>query len=457
MRRNVKKLFLLAVAWLLLVFSYYGNFFGIGDTAGWFTHFQNDARVVVENAAICKGKHAYKGPLYYNETAKGATSFFADTVPREQFCADEKLIPYASQYGAQARVIAFFAPEAVDDVSRYLERVELVMAMLAALVVMVAVCAVYRLAGVLPAAATYLLFATAVWTVGYARNIYWNEWLLLLPFVFALAAYPWLKKKEVLWVFYGIEFLLLYLKLLNGYEYVTTITISVLVPVIIYETIGRKVSLLAHWKRAVMVAAVGALALGSAITTHLAVLGQHYGSWGQAVQQLKERSGERSITKLGSMHPYVVSGFEATVPDAYRFVDRFVDLDCLRDGKGHPIKYAAISLLNYLLLPAIQFPVKMSGMLGVLLQSIGAFIIYGLLAVRALGRSKRYKKYARSFTYGFWVALASAVSWMVLMPGHMYPHAHMNGIIFSLPFLVVCSTAIGCVVAENLPRRKVVR
>lgn len=449
-----RKYITIFLAWLLLVVSFHGNFFQVGLNKDWFDGFQADSRVIVENAAVCKGLHKYDGPVYQKGTDKVALSFFNANMAKEQFCHDKAMVPYDSQYGAQARVVAAFAPQEKSDIDRYLRKVELLLSMLSAAVVMMIIVAVYRLVGLVPTSVMYTLAAVSPWIVGYARNLYWFEWMMLLPFAFALLAYPWFKGRGLSRVFYGIEAVLLYVKLLNGYEHVTVVAVSVLVPVVMYEAIKSTAPLWKYWKQAMIVAGISVIALGGAIATHLGTLSQHYGSWDEATARLRERSSERSVAGLQRMQPYVILGTQVTLPDVYAFIDRFTDLEFLKDGNGSPVKYAAISAINYLLLPAVTLPISIAGVFGVVLQSVAAFMVYGFLAIRRIKHSKQYKKYYRSLLYGFWVSVLAWMTWIVLMPGHVYPHAHLNAIIFYLPMLFICYMAIGCVVAEMIKHRK---
>lgn len=447
---GIKRYGVIFLAWLLLVMSFYGNFFQVGLSKDWFTSFQADSQSIVENSAVCKGTYGYDGPAFH----ESSRSFFDINVSKKDFCSYNAMKPYNSQYGAQTRVVAAFAPQDGQGMDRYISRAELLLAMLAAAVIMLIVGAVYRLVGLVPASVTYGLIAISTWIVGYARNLYWFEWLMILPFAFALAAYPWFKKKQILWLFYSIELLIIYVKLLNGYEHVSTIAISILAAIVLHETIKSTASLWSYWRQAVIVAAISAIALGGAIATHLTSLSHYYQSWNTAVAHLRERSDERSIAGMKKMQPHVIQGLYATLPEVYMFIDRFIDLEALKEGSGSFAKYMLLSAFNYLLLPAVTLPVTITGVFGVILQSVGAFMVYGFLSIRRIKRSRRYKKYYRSLLYSFWVSMAAWFSWVVLMPGHIYPHAHLNAIIFYLPMMFICYIAIGCVIAENIGDRK---
>ncbi len=63
--------------------------------------------------------------------------------------------------------------------------------------------------------------------------IYIDRAVVDSPFVISFVGYQYLRNQK-LWLFYIIESVAMFLKLLNGYEYVSTIAISVLVPILFF-------------------------------------------------------------------------------------------------------------------------------------------------------------------------------------------------------------------------------
>jgi hypothetical protein len=274
--------------------------------------------------------------------------------------------------------------------------------------------------------------------------MYWVAFLMFLPFVLSITTYVWFKQKQLLWIFFGLIGLLFFAKLLDGYEHVTTLMISALIPVVFYEiTLYGKKKLIDFWKPALTIFITGCLSLALAVFVNTASLATYYGSWSKSFHFVAARAEDRSVGLKG-LQPNVISGFKATSPDAYEFISRFYNLDKLADGKGNPIKYAALSFLNYVLLPAVSLPFIIREPIGTILQSIGFVAIISYVLLRYLSRNNMItEQSALSLRYSYWLGLIAALSWLILMPGHAYPHAHLNAIIFYMPFLLVCYIIIG--------------
>lgn len=432
------------VCFLVLFLSFFGNFFGTGPSQGWFSNFQKDSSLITEKAANCKGKMQYGGPL----TVQPGKDY-TDYMQRKDDCSQADYKPYDSQYGLQARVIAFFAPTNPDHLASYFKKVEIVLSLAMAFVFTIFIVTVMNLFGKKVSYIVLGFISISPWIVGYARNMYWVSFLMFLPFVFSFATYVWFRQKNLLWIFFMIIGILFFAKLLDGYEHVTTMMISVLIPVIFYEIIVyNKKRLIDFLKPAIIIFISGCLSLGFAILVNTASLVTYYGSWSKAFSLVAARAEDRSAG-LKKVESNVVGGFKATLPDMYQFVDRFYSLDGLADGKANPIKYAALSLLNYTLLPAVSLPFIIREPIGTVLQSIGFIAVISYLLLRWLTKKSIItKKSARGLQYSYWLGLAAAFSWLVLMPGHAYPHAHLNAIIFYMPFLPVCYIIIGIALAN---------
>lgn len=430
--------------WVALTLSFYGNLFSVGLSPSWFDSFEKYSSLIPEKTAMCKGLLRYDGPVLTKNPSNG----YLDTIETEADCNDKNLVPYDSQYGLQSRIISAFAPSDDSKLPRYFKVVSLTLAAITAVLITLVLIRLRTLFGTAVAAVMAILIMMSPWITGYAINLYWIEPLMFAPFVVGLIGYPWFKERRLLWLFFVVELLLLFTKFLNGYEHASTLAISVLVPVIFYETYTYKRKLTSLWKQAVTIGAVSVIALVGAIAVNILSLSKYYGSWDVASQHMTQRTEARGIKDLPSMQPYVVKGFKATVPVAYNFVDRFIDLDSLEDGKAPKYKYLLLSALNYALLPALSLPVGVNGMFGVIVQSVIFVGLIGFLCIRYLKTSKRYKKFHYALLCSYWVSLAGALSWLILMPGHTYPHAHINAIVFYLPYLFICYLVIGCVITS---------
>lgn len=436
-RKFFNKHLLIAMACFSVLFvSFFGNVFGAGQSMDWYESFQeDDSAQIIKKTVQCRGELSFQGPAMPVDNG-------AQNISQNDSCADKDLVPYGSQFGLQARIISSLSPDGAQ-LGSYFKFVEIVLSLLTALVFTIFIIKLYKLYNIRVAGVVFALIAISPWIVAYARNMYWITFLIFLPFIFSFVTYSWFRSKRVMPVFYVVLAVLFTLKLLDGYEHISTLLLSAFVPIVYFEIGYYKTRLVDTWKQAIIVLGAGIISLMIAVAANVIALTPYYGSWSKSLNVVAARAEQRSVGLI-EMQSYVVGGFRATLPDSYRFIDRFYDLDKLEDGRAHPIKYAAVSLLNYALLPAVSLPVVFREPVGGILQSI---VFVGILAYIALCRIKKRKTLLNSkvkaLRYSYWLGLVAAVSWLVLMPGHAYPHAHLNAIVFYLPFLLVCYLIFG--------------
>lgn len=424
------------VVWFILSISFIGNFFGTGLWNGWFDGFQKDSSAIVEKTAYCKNKYDYKGPLI------AADSKDYNKIMMSQDCNPSQVKPYVSQYGLQARVITGLSPNDASKIPAYIKRVSIFLAALTAFLLALVVQKIRALFGGITASVFVVMLAFSPWIAGYARNIYWIEPLLIAPFVISFVGYQYFKKSKKLWLFYIIESVAMFLKLLNGYEYVSTIAISVLVPIIFFELVHKNVKIINLWKQAVPVFTATVVAFFGAYWVNFMSLTDYYGSSDKAANAINARASDRGISGIRSMRAYAVGNFKILRPETYNFINQIVNLDNMANNSGKTYKYIIVNVVNYLLLPAITLPVHINGMFGEFIQSILFWTILGYLIIFS-SRKIIDKKYSRPFLWSMNFSVIGAFCWLALMPGHALPHAHINGIIFYIPLLLFVYILIG--------------
>lgn len=424
------------VVWLLLVMSFVGNFFGTGLWDGWFDGFQKDSSAIIEKTVYCKKTTNYKGPLIV------AVNSDYNKVMTGQDCDMAKMKPYAPQYGAQARIITEFASSDASRVPTYLKKVSMLLALLTALIMAAIAQKTRKLFGLIPASVFVAMVVISPWIVGYARNIYWIEPLMIAPFAIAFVGYQYFKNSKRLWLFYAIELLVIFLKLLNGYEYVSTIAISVLVPIVFFELVDKKTKIINLWKQAAIVLTVTIIAFVGAYWMNFSALASYYGSSERAVEVINARASERGIAGIRSMRLHAINNLKTLRPETYNFINQITNLDDLANNNGRTYKYILLNALNYLLLPAIILPVHIGGMFGEVIQSVTFWIAIGYLIIFNT-RKCIQKKYHRSLLWSMHLSVAGALSWLILMPGHALPHAHINGVVFCMPLLLFVYMLVG--------------
>lgn len=442
-----KKTIIMSVMYFMVLFLAFSvNIFGAGYGQDWFASFQADSSRIVEKTAECKDNSYYNGPLHHNKDVS-----FAEAMERPG-CSSNIYAPYVSQFGLQARIIAAFAPaEGGAALSHYFKVIELVLAAVMAAVLAIFLLKIRSLFGRVATWSSLAGLVLAPWIVAFARNMYWVEFTLFLPFIFSFVFYEWFQARRKLpWFYAGIALLLL-IKCLNGYEYITPIAASALVPVVLYELWRRKTPVLALWRHAAAILAAAILAVGGAMLINTAALSSYYGDWDEAYRAVTARAESRSIDGLSAVQRNVAEGMWVTAPGLYPVIDRLYDLDQLKSGQGNPLIYAFLSGINYAMLPAISLPIVLHEPLSTILQSMLAFVVYTAFALAWLGRKRRMDAALhRALTWTYWLSLTGSLSWLVLMPAHTYPHAHINGIVFYLPTLLITYIVMGILIGTWL-------
>ena len=443
-----KSILFFGVVWGVLFLSFFGNIFGVGLWREWFDGFQRDSSAIIEKTARCKEKFGYSGPLIV------AKNEDYNSVMTTGGCDASLLKPYASQYGLQARVITALAPKDSTKLPVYFKKVNVVLAAaMAALMALVAL-RVRKLFGFVAAAVFATLVAFSPWVVGYAQNIYWIEPLMFAPFTFAFLSYSYCKSSKKLWLFYLGEAVLLFLKFLSGYEYISTIAMSVLVPIIFFELINNKQKIIKLWKHAVMTCVVVVVAFVGAYITNFMALSDYYHSSDTALKMINERASERGLSGIRKMRTHAVGNLKTLLPESYEFANRFINMEELAEDKGSTYQYLAINAGNYVLLPALSLPLSIKGVFGEIVQSILVWVLVGYLVLFYLKRRHPSFKYYRSFLWSLHISLAGALSWLILMPGHALPHAHINGIVFYMPLLLFVYMVVGLYIGNIVKKRR---
>ena len=443
-----KSILFFGVVWGVLFLSFFGNIFGVGLWREWFDGFQRDSSAIVEKTAHCKGESGYSGPLIV------AKNEDYNSVMMAEDCDASLLKPYASQYGLQARIITALAPKDSAKLPSYFKKVNVVLSAVMAVIMALVALRVRKLFGFVVAAVFATLVAFSPWIVGYAQNMYWIEPLMFAPFAFAFLSYSYCKSSKKMWLFYLGETILLFLKLLGGYEYISTIAISVFVPIIFFELVNNKQKVIKLWKHAVMTCVVVVVAFVGAYATNFMALSDYYHSSDTALKMINERASERGLSGIRKMRTHAVGNLKTLLPESYKFANRFINMEELAKDRGSTYQYLAINAGNYVLLPALSLPLSIKGVFGEIVQSILIWVLVGYLVLFYLKRRHPSFKYYRSFLWSLHISLAGALSWLILMPGHALPHAHINGIVFYMPLLLFVYMVVGLYIGNIVKKRR---
>lgn len=413
------KLFYSVVAVLIFV-SFAFNIFGLGPNSNWFGQFENFSEEIVRNTIKCSKQGEYKGNLV------------SPYSPAEGDC-----VVYPSQFGLQGYVYSYLSKLPISsEMLVVILKLLLVIAMTVTLALLVLF--VHRRYGGVSASVVASFIMLSDWLAGFSANMYWVAFLMFLPFLFSLYAYPLIAKKKIKVWHYGLIIgLLLFLKFLTGYEYSTVIAISIASTILYWEFLLPKFNIKRVVKRVLMVAGISVVSLCMALTVHTTSLINDYGSINNALDAVTERGLARAEANDSNYKLVGLYNFISMNPEVYNLIDSYYDLDKLYDGESSDLVYLIVNVFSYLLLPVISLPIVIKGLVGVILGTFIFWLGFAFILLK-VGRKKKLLKLNeyRSFFWAMIASLLGILSWFVLAPGHTYVHAHINAIMLYTPLVL---------------------
>ncbi|MDP5182817.1 hypothetical protein QOZ88_09205 [Blastococcus sp. BMG 814] len=323
---------------------------------------------------------------------------------------------YASQFGLQGMVMNWLSPG-----DHFYEALRLTTSMLTGAVFAAAVIAVWRAWGGRAASVLFALLAISFWTNGFGASTYWQLWTLLLPTLVPLLVWPHLGSGRRKWLRGGAIIAgLVFLKCLCGYEFISTVLLGVAAAVGFHEFRGRIDRRLLS--RLVLAMATGLVGFVLAVGVHVAQLMAKYGD----ASIIRTRMFERTVSPSDAAEMLVWA----------RGVDDPL-WGWLVQGDSM-LGLWAFQLVHYLTNPAVAIPAPEGTGFGLAAYGIPIWafvVVFALIAGQAVRGRQEDAAVQRRLALSAGIALAGGMSWLVLAYGHMIHHAHMDSIVFYLPFL----------------------
>lgn len=170
--------------------------------------------------------------IYYKESGYDLGGLY-HLPPLSQENESEIPKTYMSQFGLQYFLFRGLVFESNFDISFQLIR-SVISICTAALFALYVRFLKYEF-GCFVAIGTLFLIIGSRWVTLYSGNVYWMGFLFFLPFVLATVAYNFFKARQKISFFYALLSLSIAIKSLCGYEWLTNIVLSGLIPIIYFE------------------------------------------------------------------------------------------------------------------------------------------------------------------------------------------------------------------------------
>lgn len=299
---------------------------------------------------------------------------------------------------------------------------KLVTSFLTAAVLSVFLLLVYHEVGLVTALLTLVLIASSQWIVVFSNNLYWMLFLIFLPFVFVSATLMLHERghfSRMRFVYLGLLVLVL-VKCLAGYEYISTILVSSVVP-FFYFSIKNKWPLAIFLKRTLLASICAVVGFFAAIAIHIAQLSLLKGSLGEGASHVWFTVAKRTHGDPDKVGDWYRASLESNLMEVLA-------------------KYWHGDAFNLSSLVGIDYVIEFSQIITVLM------ILSAVSLVLILRSGRRHTKPMRTFLAALtvmWLSFLAPLSWHILAKAHSYVHGHMNHVLWYVPFLLIGFTFFG--------------
>lgn len=435
----------------LMFLSFLFNIFGVGPSSAWFTGFEKYSEALALQTVQCADQGTYHGNLI-NPPQDITYPITVYPVGDDKGC-----FVYPSQFGLQGFVYAAI-PHITHNARAQeiiLFGIKFILVVLMVVMLLLFVLFVHTEFGLGTASIVMALLILSPWPAGYARNLYWVSFLFFAPFIASLYLYPMIRgSRRMLSIFLAVAGGLLFIKFLNGYEYFTTIIISTFVPMVYWELriSDRFDRIVAIWlRRGALLAVVALAAFGLSFGLTVLSLRDDYGSGRQAYAAIQQRGALRS--DAAASYGFSIVNFHNTQPQLYNLINQYIPLQQLSDGKGSPLAYIMLLLINYAAQPVMTLPVTLTGFLPMILQSFLLWSCLAIWAIRWIAKRKLVKRHVvNALSMSLLLGFIGILSWFIMARGFVFQHVHITPIIYYIPFTLFTYSVVAIVVSNYAHR-----
>ncbi len=323
---------------------------------------------------------------------------------------------YFSQFGLQGRVasLLYRIPGLHGSVETYSRLVRLANMALLAATLSALVFATTAEFGAWSGLVTLIGLANGVWIIRFSGNVYWVIWTAFLPFLAAWLFYArWRTRRRL--AFLALLAVLVAIKALCGYEFVTAVAIAPAAPVLYYELRAGAPVRAALWRSAVAIGA-GTFGFLCALALHAVALATYLRDPMAALAHMEDRAASRSFGEVENhfaLHHW--SAYDAYVA----------------------VRYIKAAMFQVTASRAVPFWL-------VIISSLALAVLWWQVRGRRFDPSSRIWALCAASL----MAAAASLSWMVFAPSHTRHHWFLDPIIYSLPLLPTLFALAGLMTRE---------
>ena len=401
-----------------LFLGFYRNQWKVADQS-WFQNFQRDSESLIMGRLV---KSRQDG-IFSSSGLPGMGVGLSAEGQYEAYFSNERFNsyePYRSQIGGQGiffSIIDSISPfHTIDNFRIYRGITSLLTSVALSSIILW----FYNQLGLFSALAVFITTLLSQWLTVFGRNLWWGLWAFYLPMIISMyyLAYEDRRGRLSNKTFVFLVSMSVFIKtLFNGYEYITTTLVMMVVPLIYY-------AIQYTWHFRVLIKRFLLVTLGAiaSILISLTILSYQLsyieGSLGGGFEYLIYTLGKRTY---GDPNLYPEIYQKSLNADLFSVVTKYFN--------GTVIELNNIFHMDHQWI-INAFSIKFKDV-------IFLFLIATLVAIFIKRTRKRKTETAKKLLAligATWFAILAPLSWFIIFKSHSYIHGHMNYITWHMPF-----------------------
>lgn len=426
-RRYIFLFIISVISTIILTLGFFNNKWGIANQE-WFDNYQIDSEMLVVNRLENSKQNGI-----LNDAALLTFSFDNE--------ANSSVI-YSGQIGLQGIVFSIIDKYIDNDLNKMIKLFHLLISLFNALILTGIILWAYLEFGIITYCTLLITTTISQWITVFGRNLYWVIGLSFLPFlVVAFMLYIQSEKKKNLnCILYISIFLILFIKSACGYEYISTVLISMEIPVI-YYAIKDKWNLKEAATKFLLIGLAGVCGFMVAIIINAWQIGLTQGGIKNGFDAILYNVEKRTVGDPSKVDPIYAESLSANVSIV---LQRYFNDGYIFDFSNIVTRTKTLGFYRVTYKEIIEVYTIFIGMIVIYNKYTKGTVIYSRKGV--------------AIFIAMIISILAPLSWFILAKGHSYIHTHINFILWHIPFTLVGFIFIGnsmdCIAREIVSKIK---
>ena len=436
----LKKLSICVVSTLLIFLGFYWNSWRVAEHQ-WFERHQRDSESLIIGRMVESrqaGIFSVGGVLGIGVEVDSELIRISPTQINDQYSAYlnnrsfDGYAPYMSQIGGQGMLFSLFDIHMPFSPQIKLQLLYVLTALLSSIALTAIINWFYDEFGWQVMIFVVGSVVVSQWLTVFGRNLYWGLWAYYLPMIVVIY---FLKRHRSSSTPQFIRFgILIFISFsikcfINGYEYITTTLVMMMVPLVYYAILEKW-----NWKQCLKWVFAAVLGSGAAIFLSLTLLciqiGSVKGGLMEGIGYVIYTLGKRTHGNAESYPSGYTPSLDASTVGVVKAYISGVFFD-INNYLSHPNSFVSNFLLKIRYYYLIVFFIVMS------------FFLF-LCSKEPVMAERRQHDIALIWTT--WFSIIAPLSWYIIFKAHSHNHFHMNFLLWQMPFTLFGFAVIGSAV-----------